>query len=267
MLVRRLIVVLIACFVCLALGRSLYLTLSPGGWTAAKAVMMFSCLCAAPWMGFCAANGLTGFVLRLPRALDPPDVNPSGPLPRTAIAVTIRDEDMTLVLPPLTRLLSGLDAAGHGDAFELFILSDSQGQTDTEERAIAAFGGGRVHYRRRMVNTGFKAGNIMTFLDQHGDAFELMLVLDADSQMTPQAVLRMICAMREDPRLGIIQHLTVGLPASSAFPRLFQFGMRAGMRIWATALDWWQGDECVYWGHNALIRTVPFRTQDRKSVV
>jgi membrane glycosyltransferase len=72
-------------------------------------------------------------------------------------------------------------------------------------------------------------------------------------------VLRLVIAMRDDPTLGIVQHLTVGLPASSAFPRLFQFGMRAGMRTWATALSWWQDDACVYWGHNAVIRIAPFR--------
>ena len=121
----------------------------------------------------------------------------------------------------------------------------------------------RVHYRRRTENAGFKAGNVMDFLEHHADGFELMLILDADSEMTPAAVLRLVIAMRDDPSLGIVQHLTVGLPASSAFPRLFQFGMRAGMRIWATALDWWQGDECVYWGHNAVVRIAPFRTHCR----
>jgi membrane glycosyltransferase len=35
--------------------------------------------------------------------------------------------------------------------------------------------------------------------------------------------------------------------------------MRAGMRIWATALAWWQGDESSYWGHNAVLRIAPFR--------
>jgi len=35
--------------------------------------------------------------------------------------------------------------------------------------------------------------------------------------------------------------------------------MRAGMRTWATALSWWQGDACVYWGHNAVARIAPFR--------
>ena len=61
--------------------------------------------------------------------------------------------------------------------------------------------------------------------------------------MSADAVLRLVRAMQADPTLGIVQHLTVGLPASSAFPRLFQFGMRAGMRTWATGQDWWQGDE------------------------
>jgi len=120
-----------------------------------------------------------------------------------------------------------------------------------------------VHYRRRANNRGFKAGNIMDFLDHEGRDFELMLILDADSEMTATAVLRLVGAMRRESSLGIIQHLTVGLPASSAFPRLFQFGMRAGMRTWATALAWWQDDSCVYWGHNAVIRIAPFRAHCR----
>jgi membrane glycosyltransferase len=150
------------------------------------------------------------------------------------------------------------------------VLSDTSDpdMAETEEQAIASFranGGdpGRIHYRRRHDNSGFKAGNIMDFLEHGADGFELMLTLDADSAMTPAAVLRLVIAMRDDPSLGIIQHLTVGLPASSAFPRLFQFGMRAGMRTWATALSWWQGDSSVYWGHNAVVRIAPFREHCR----
>jgi membrane glycosyltransferase len=69
--------------------------------------------------------------------------------------------------------------------------------------------------------------------------------------------------MEADPKLAIVQHLVVGRPASAAFPRLFQFGMRAGMRIWATGQAWWQGDEGPYWGHNAIIRIAPFRAHAR----
>ena len=82
----------------------------------------------------------------------------------------------------------------------------------------------------------------MDFLDHHASGFELMLVLDADSTMSAAAVLRLGHAMHAGQRLGIVQHLTVGLPAVAPFPRLFQFGMRAGMRAWAAGQDWWQGD-------------------------
>ncbi len=263
MLFRVLTVSSIVLLVSVCLGVAMWSALAPGGWTVAKALMMASCLGAAPWVGFCAANGLIGFLLILLRPVGRPVTG--GVLPRTAIALTVRNEDMGLVLPPIRRLLDGLDAAGTGDAFALFVLSDTSGPgAGAEASAVASFRAGdrdplRIHYRRRRDNTGFKAGNIMEFLNDQADGFELMLILDADSEMTARAVSRLVAAMRDDPGLGIIQHLTVGLPAASAFPRLFQFGMRAGMRTWATALSWWQGDECVYWGHNAVVRIAPFR--------
>ena len=55
----------------------------------------------------------------------------------------------------------------------------------------------------------------------------------------------------------------MGRPARAAFPRLFQFGMRAGMRAWATGQAWWQQGEGPYWGHNAIIRIDPFRRHCR----
>ena len=52
----------------------------------------------------------------------------------------------------------------------------------------------------------------------------------------------------------------VGLPSTSAFARIFQFGMRLGMRSWTIGSAWWQGDCGPYWGHNAIIRLAPFMT-------
>ena len=177
---------------------------------------------------------------------------------------------MQRVLPPLRRLLRDLDLSGAGDAFAVFILSDTGAgpAADAEQQAVATFRAedrepARIHYRRRGTNTGFKAGNIMDFLDHHAEGFELMLTLDADSEMSAAATLRLVRAMQTEPTLAIAQHLTVGLPASSAFPRLFQFGMRAGMRTWATGQAWWQGDEGPYWGHNAVVRIAPFRAHCR----
>ncbi len=267
MVFRRLLVALLSLLTAAALMLLMHRALAPGGWTVAKAVMMGSFGFASLWVGLCFVQGVAGFAILMRHA-------PGGagwgagqwiPASRIAIGLTVRNEDMTAVLPPVRRLLDALDAAGAGQAFGLFILSDStDAAAGAEERAVAAFRASdpdpsRIRYRRRADNARFKAGNIMDFLEHHADGFELMLVLDADSQMSAAAVLRLVREMETNPRLGIVQHLTVGLPASSAFPRLFQFGMRAGMRTWATALAWWQGDECCYWGHNAVLRIAPFR--------
>jgi len=271
MAARRLLVVFVVLAVTLLLGSLMHAVLAPGGWTIAKILMMGSFLGAIPWVGFCLANGAIGFVLIMARdwrGVDPPSPSvPPDRLPRTAIAITVRNEDMGTVLPPLRRLLNELDESGAGERFALFVLSDTADPAlaSAEEQAVAAFRAAdrdpaRVRYRRRGSNDGFKAGNIMDFLEHHADGFDFMLVLDADSQMTAAAVLRLMRIMIDNPRLAVVQHLTVGVPATSAFPRLFQYGMRAGMRTWATALAWWQGDESCYWGHNAVVRIAPFRT-------
>ena len=85
-----------------------------------------------------------------------------------------------------------------------------------------------------------------------------MLVLDADSTMSAAAMLRLVRVMQANPRLGILQTLVVGRPSENAFTRVFQFGMRNGMRTHATGLAWWQGPSGPYWGHNAIIRIAPF---------
>jgi membrane glycosyltransferase len=196
----------------------------------------------------------------------------AGGVPRlsTAIAVCVRDERMEEVLPPLGRLLDGLAAAGAGGRFALWLLSDTADPAlaAREEAAVAAFRAGRldaarIRYRRRAANTGYKAGNVMDFLDRHAGGHELMLCLDADSEMSAEAVLRLVACMEADGRLGIVQQLIAGRPATAAFPRLFQFGMRAGMRAWATGQAWWQGPEGPYWGHNAVVRIAPFREHCR----
>jgi len=49
------------------------------------------------------------------------------------------------------------------------------------------------------------------------------------------------------------------MPSTSAFARLFQFGMRLGLRSWTIGSAWWQGDCGPYWGHNAILRIAPFK--------
>ena len=114
-------------------------------------------------------------------------------------------------------------------------------------------------YRRCEVNTAFKAGNFWDFLQRWGDDYEFAVTLDTDSFMTANAIMKMVRLAQSDPKLGILQGLVVGLPSTSAFARIFQFGMRLGMRSWTIGSAWWQGDCGPYWGHNAVIRIAPFK--------
>ena len=83
-------------------------------------------------------------------------------------------------------------------------------------------------------------------------------MLDADSFQTAESILRMVRIMQVEPKLGILQSLVVGMPSTSAFARVFQFGMRLGMRSYTLGSAWWQGECGPYWGHNAIIRVAPF---------
>ncbi len=274
---RRIIFAAIVLLAAAGLTVLLWRALAPGGWTVAKIMILLCFLGVAPWLGACAGNAVLGFAILLlardpARAVLPAPADPHAGALRLAIAlaVTVRDEDMAQVLPPLRRLLDGLDRAGAGGRFAAFILSDTQeaGRAAAEAQAVAAFRANdrdpaRIRYRRRAGNAGFKAGNVMDFLDRHAEGFDAAVMLDADSAMTAPAVLRLARLLQSRPDIGIVQHLTVGLPALAAFPRLFQFGMRAGMRVWATGQAWWQGDSGPYWGHNAIIRIAAFRAHAR----
>ena len=275
---RRLILALLLLAIAGALLALAVQTLAPGGWTAWEILILLCLAGVAPWVALCAANALLGFVLLLGTRHPPAAVlpalrraRPGAPALSTAIGVCLRNEDMAQVLPPLGRLLDGLAEAGAAKGFTLWLLSDTQDAAlvAREEAAVEAFRAasplhaGRIRYRRRPANAGFKAGNVMDFLDHHATGQDLMLCLDADSEMSAAAVLRLVACMEADPRLAILQQLVVGRPAGAAFPRLFQFGMRAGMRSWATGQAWWQGDQGPYWGHNAIIRIEPFRRHCR----
>jgi membrane glycosyltransferase len=116
----------------------------------------------------------------------------------------------------------------------------------------------RLVYRHRDDNAGFKAGNVRDFCERWGKQYEIMLPLDADSLMTGSAIVRMVRIMQANPRLGILQSLVVGLPAASFFARVFQFGMRHGMRAFTSGSAWWHADCGPFWGHNAAVRIAPF---------
>jgi len=247
--------------------------LSAGGFGFADGLLLLLFGLTMPWSVIGFWNATIGFfIMRFAR--DPvATVNPAVARVRgdepitasTAIAIFVRNEPPDRVIRNLDAMLRELDAAGAASRFHLYILSDTS-QPDVavlEDRGFAALTAewqGRigVTYRRRAVNTGFKAGNFWDFCQRWGGQHEFAVTLDTDSFMTSAAILRLVRIMQADPKLGILQGLVVGLPSTSTFARIFQFGMRLGMRSWTIGSAWWQADCGPYWGHNAVIRLAPF---------
>jgi membrane glycosyltransferase len=192
----------------------------------------------------------------------------------TAILMCIRNESPEQVTRKLQPLMDGLARAHVAHLFHVYVLSDS---SDPEIIAVEAScfdafiakwqGTIPVTYRRRRVNTAFKSGNIRDFCERWGKEHDFAITLDADSFMPAETVLRLVRIAQANPRLGILQTLVVGLPSVSVFARVFQFGMRLGMRSYTLGATWWHGDCGPYWGHNAIVRLAPFIAHCRMPIL
>ncbi|MET0671785.1 MAG: glucans biosynthesis glucosyltransferase MdoH [Xanthobacteraceae bacterium] len=248
--------------------------LSAGGFGLVDALILVLFGCTLPWSVIGFWNATIGFlVMRF--AADPVAVvNPAARGGRgdepitasTAITIFVRNEPPERVVRNLDAMMVEIAAAGVGDRFHLYVLSDTShrdvaAQEEKDFSSLEQNWRGRiaVTYRRRTENTAFKAGNFWDFCQRWGDRHEFAVTLDTDSFMTAAAILRMVRIMQNEPRLGILQGLVVGLPSTSAFARIFQFGMRLGMRSWTIGSAWWQADCGPYWGHNAAIRIAQFK--------
>ncbi len=248
-------------------------TLSRGGISAPEWLLLACFTVTLPWTVIGFWNAVIGLaVMRL--AKDParhvlPALGAVSDTQQitasTAMLVCIRNEEVDTVFRNVAAMIDGLIRAGHGEKFHFYVLSDTD-QADIAADEDAAFAelqrrsGDRIAltYRRREQNPGYKAGNIRDFCDRWGNQHDFALTLDADSYMTTDAILRLVRLMQADPKIGIAQSLVTGLPSTSAFARIFQFGMRHGMRSYTIGSAWWQGDCGPYWGHNAVIRLKPF---------
>lgn len=270
---RRLVLVLnLATLAALLYGLSQ--VLGAGGWTVADVAIFIAFVFGAPWtvLGFWNAliglwllHGVKDGMARVaPFAAAGDELSPIAI--RSAILMTLRNEDPARAFQRLRVVKDSLDATGEGGWFDYFILSDSDDPVvaAAEEQLAAAWQSetgedGRIIYRRRSDNAGFKAGNVRDFCERWGADYEVMLPLDADSVMSGEAIVKLTRMMQAYPRLGILQSLVVGMPSKSAFARVFQFGMRQGMRPYTMGSAWWIGDCGPFWGHNAMVRIAPFR--------
>ncbi|WP_108658356.1 glucans biosynthesis glucosyltransferase MdoH [Acuticoccus kandeliae] len=268
---RRIAVAILNGATIATLAAMMAVALFSGGVSLIKVGMWLAFLVTLPWLsiGFWNAIIGTALTLRGPVPDDPLalDFNPNAVITtRTAVVMAVRNEEPARALDRLATLFDDLVAAGLAPHFDVHVLSDTNDAAIAaeEERLVARWREGSAHpeqifYRRRTDNRGYKAGNIEEFCSRTGATYDFFLPLDADSFLSASAIARLVRIMQRHRRIGILQTLVVGVPSQSFFTRVFQFGMRHGMRAYTAGSVWWTGDCGAFWGHNALIRTRAFR--------
>lgn len=223
-------------------------------------LLCLGCLHAV--FGFFAGCGPRARALRITALAD----GQTGPLrQRHAVVMPTYNEEPAAVCARLEAIYRSIQATGHLDSFDFYLLSDTR-DLDLwiiEETAWANLcrnldGFGRIFYRRRRQNTHRKAGNIGDFVRRWGGKYEAMLILDADSLMDGADIVTMARVMEAHPRLGILQTAPKLIRGTTLFARLQQFAMRLYSPLFVRGLNFWQLGQGSYWGHNALIRIKPF---------
>jgi membrane glycosyltransferase len=185
---------------------------------------------------------------------------------RTAVIMPICNENVGTVFAGLTATAESLVTAGGARLAEFYVLSDTADPTlrASERQAWAAMrdrfaaSGLRVHYRWRARRTQRKAGNVADFCRRWGQRHRYMVVLDADSVMSGEAILGLVRLMENTPQAGIIQSAPITCGLDTVHARTQQFAGRVTGRLFSAGMQYWQLGESHYWGHNAIIRIAPF---------
>ena len=220
------------------------------------------------WVAFSFMSALAGFAVLLFRAKDPLGIDPTAPLPaigsRNAMLLPTYNEEPHRIMARLRAMYESVDGSGRNASFDWFVLSDTTDPSIwiAEEKCFLQLrrdlGVSNVYYRHRPQNTARKSGNIEDWIKRFGAAYDHMIILDADSLMTGDTIVRLASAIEMHPAVALIQTLPIVVNARTLFARLQQFSGRLYGPVIAAGIAWWHGSEGNYWGHNAIIRVRAF---------
>jgi len=217
------------------------------------------------WISFAACQALLGFLRLLVQDLQVQrTIHDRMPGIRTAVLLPVYNEDPGRVAAAIRAMAAGLQQQAP-DLFAFFILSDTTNPAAwlREEQAFhslitTADAACPIYYRHRRHNTERKAGNIADWVKRWGGGWDAMLVLDADSIMSPATMIEMARRLEADPGLGLLQSLPSIVLAKTLYARLQQFANRLYGPVFASGLAAWHSNGSNFWGHNAIIRTSAF---------
>lgn len=247
--------------------------LNANGLTALEAFILVLFGISFTWLSLAFWSGFFGFILQM-LCIDPLTLKSTRKITadaspirtRTAVVMPVYNEDTHRVVAGFEATLRSLEKTGEIAHFDFFLLSDTtnpsiaQAERDAWQQLQGRLGelAKQAFYRRREKNTGRKVGNISDFCQRWGANYEHMIVLDADSIMTGECLLKMVRAMQANPRTGLIQTIPIPVRQTTFFGRFVQFAAVLYSPMLATGLAFWQTDAANYWGHNAIIRMRAF---------
>ena len=189
----------------------------------------------------------------------------SLPLASTAIVMPVFNEDPSRFFEGLRVIYRSLELSGRLENFDFFILSDSNNPNNWIQEEVAWVelckqlnGFGRIFYRKRRISINKKSGNVADFLRRWGRKYRYMAVLDADSVMTGESLIRLVAMMERNPKVGILQTAPRIVNGVTLYARLQQFSNRLYSPLFLAGLNYWHQGESNFWGHNAVIRVAPF---------
>lgn len=251
----------------------MYDIFSANGFTLLEALILVLFGISFSWLSLAFWSGVCGFMLQMLR-IDPisltstknltPDTTPIRS--RTAVIMPVYNEETVRVIAGFEATLRSLEQTGEMDKFDFFLLSDTtdpaiaQAERDAWHQLSERLGAlnKQAFYRRREQNTARKVGNISEFCQRWGSNYEFMIVLDADSIMSGDCMLKMVRTLQANPRAGLVQTVPIPVRQTTFFGRFVQFAAVLYSPMLATGLAFWQTDAANYWGHNAIIRLRAF---------
>ena len=265
---RRVFILLVTISMTAIAAEQMYMVLSVSTLTILEALVLVLFIALFAWIAFSFASAFVGFLLSLGRIDCVLGIDPTQELPqlsaRHALLVPTYNESPGRIVARLQAIYESVSDCGRISHFDFYMLSDTTDpaiwlQEESQYLALVdRTQSSSMFYRHRLKNFARKSGNISEWVVRFGGHYESMIILDADSLMTGDTIVRIAAGIERNPHVGLIQTLPIIINGQSLFARLQQFAGRLYGPMLARGISWWYGTESNYWGHNAAIRVKAF---------
>lgn len=183
---------------------------------------------------------------------------------RVAVLFPIYHEDSRRVGAAAGAMWEDLRNHPEAKQFDFFLLSDSRKADNiVQEHMVfyklqSDYPDARFFYRHRGANVYAKQGNISDFLRRWGNDYKYMLMLDADSIVPADSMVRMARIMEGNPQIAIVQANLMMVFRKTLYARISRYISALTLKLGLYGQYFTHLGNGFYYGHNALLRVKPF---------